>query len=97
MASFGIVHRYASGTKQQYDNTVAVVHPDGGKSLPQGQTYHAAGPTDDGGWVVVAMWESQAAFEKFRDDILAPALGRLTDGLPGPPEATLFDVAVERS
>jgi hypothetical protein len=96
MASFGITHHFPGGTKQQYENTVAVVHPDGGRSLPPGQTYHAAGPTDDG-WLVVAMWESQATWEKFRDDVLGPALGSLTDGLPGPPVETTFEVAVEQS
>ncbi|MEY2478689.1 MAG: hypothetical protein QOG87_4004 [Actinomycetota bacterium] len=96
MGSYGIVNRFAGGTEQQYENTVAVVHPEGGKSLPPGQTYHLAGSTDDG-WIVVAVWDSQASWEKFRDDVLVPGLASITDGLPGPPEITTFDVAVDRS
>ncbi|MDQ1374943.1 MAG: hypothetical protein QOJ09_2281, partial [Actinomycetota bacterium] len=90
--AFGIVHRFAGGTKQQYENTVAVVHPDGGKSLPAGQTLHLAGATADG-WIVVAIWDSQGSFETFRDDILVPGLTKTTGGLPGPPDETTFEGA----
>lgn len=45
--TFGIIHRFKGATVAQYENAVKVVHPDGGKGLPPGQTYHAAGPTDD--------------------------------------------------
>ena len=49
MSTFGIVHRFPGGTKDQYEASIARVHPPGG--LPKGQTYHAAGASDDG-WVV---------------------------------------------
>ena len=58
MATFGITHRFAGGTKDQYEASIARVHPQDG-SLPAGQTYHAAGATDDG-WVVIALWDSSA-------------------------------------
>src|SRR5712692_4326283 len=61
MATFGITHYFKGGTKEQYDNTVKVVHPNGGKGLPPGQTYHAAGPTADG-FLVVAMWDTKASW-----------------------------------
>ena len=44
----------ASGKLKQ---PLEIVHPADG-SLPAGQTYHVAGPTDDG-WIIVAMWDSR--------------------------------------
>src|SRR5437588_10765409 len=70
MSTFGIIHRFAGGTKEQYEASIARVQPpDGG--LPKGQTYHAAGATDDG-WVVVALWDSRESWESFRDETLTP-------------------------
>jgi hypothetical protein len=89
--SFGIIHRFAGGTQEQYDNSIKAVHPDGGKKLPKGQTVHVAGPTADG-WLIMAVHESQASWEQFRDEILGPGLAQLDNGLPGPPEETTFEV-----
>jgi hypothetical protein len=66
MATFGIVHRFPGGTKEQYDASIARVHPADG-SLPAGQTKHAAGATDDG-WIVIALWDSRESWERFRDE-----------------------------
>ena len=89
MSTFGIVHRFRGGTADQYDNTVAVVHPEGG--LPPGQTFHAAGPTEDG-WVVVAIWDSRESWDRFRDETLLPGLQQAEDGLLGPPDETTFQI-----
>jgi hypothetical protein len=37
----GIVHHFPGGTKENYDASIAAVHPAGG--LPEGQIFHAAG------------------------------------------------------
>jgi len=95
MATFGIVHRFPGGNAEQYDASVAVVHPADG--LPEGQTYHAAGPTNDGGWIVVALWDSRESWERFRDGTLFPGFERLGDrGLPGPPQETTFEIHNEQ-
>jgi len=91
MAKFGLTHHFKGGTKEQYDATVKAVHPNDGKGLPAGQVYHAAGPTADG-FLVVAIWDSPASWERFRDDQLLPALGSLPNGLPAPPTETTFEV-----
>lgn len=91
-AGFGIIHRFESGTREQYEAALPAVHRNGGKGLPDGQVLHLAGPTGDGGWVVVAVHESQASWERFRDDILLPGLASVENGLPGPPEETTFQV-----
>jgi hypothetical protein len=93
MATFGIVHRFPGGTREQYDNVVEVVHPDGGKALPEGQLLHLAGPTGDG-WLVLAVHESRESWERFRDDTLTPGLASVDDGLSGPPEELTFEVDV---
>ena len=41
----------------RYKASIAAVHTSGG--LPEGQTYHAAGPTD-GGILIAAVWESKS-------------------------------------
>jgi hypothetical protein len=90
--SYGIVNYFKDGTKAQYDATVEKVHPDNGKGLPPGQTHRVGGETDDG-FIVCATFESKAAWEKFRDGTLLPALGELGDkGLPGPPQTWEFEV-----
>jgi len=89
--SFGIIHRFPGGTQEQYDNTVKVVHPDGGKKLPPGQSLHVAGATDDG-FLVFAVHDSKATWEAFRDGTLVPGLAKVENGLAGPPEEITFDV-----
>ncbi|MFI5046427.1 MAG: hypothetical protein ACHQIG_05140 [Acidimicrobiia bacterium] len=89
--AYGIVHYFEGGTAEQYQNTVAVVHPDGGATLPAGQTYHAAGVTPDG-FVVVAIWDSEDDYVKFRDESLLPGFASVENALPGPPDETTFEV-----
>jgi hypothetical protein len=89
--SYGIVHRFPGGTKEQYDNSIKAVHPNGGKDLPAGQTLHVAGATDDG-WLIVAVHESKESWEKFRDDVLEPGLAKVENGFAGPPQETTFEV-----
>jgi len=88
--AYGIVHFFPGGTKEQYEASIAAVHPGPGQ-LPEGQTFHAAGPSP-GGWTIMAVHESQQSWERFRDDILMP---RFQQGIPGgftsPPQETSFD------
>jgi len=45
--AYGVVHHFPGGTKEQYEASVAAVHPSDG-SLPAGQIFHAAGPSEGG-------------------------------------------------
>lgn len=89
--AYGIVHFFAGGTKEQYEASLGAVHPDR-NTLPEGQIYHAAGPSE-GGWTIVAIHDSKASWEKFRDNILMP---RMAKGVPGgftaPPQEMAFEV-----
>jgi hypothetical protein len=89
--TFGIIHRFDGTTSDQYDNAVRAVHPNGGKGLPPGQLYHAAGPSE-GAFVVVAMWDSEASWVKFRDETLLPGLATVENGPSSPPQETTFHV-----
>jgi hypothetical protein len=89
--SYGIVHQFAGGTQEQYQASIAAVHPSDG-SLPEGQLFHAAGPSA-GGWTIVAIHDSHQSWERFRDETLMP---RMTEGIEGgftaPPSETAFEV-----
>jgi hypothetical protein len=89
--AYGIVHFFAGGTKQQYDASLAAVHPRDG-SLPAGQIFHAAGPSP-GGWTIVAFHESRESWERFRDGTLMPRMREgIKGGFAGPPQETAIDV-----
>ena len=68
--AYGIVHHFPGGTKEQYEASVAAVHP-GREILPKGQIYHAAGASA-GGWTIIAVHDSKKSWEQFRDEILMP-------------------------
>jgi hypothetical protein len=89
--AYGVVHRFAGGTKDQYEASIAAVHPSRDQ-LPEGQLWHAAGPSE-GGWTVVALHESQESWEKFRDGTLMPKMqAGIEGGFTAPPEETTFEV-----
>jgi hypothetical protein len=89
--TYGVVHKFAGGTKEQYEASIAAVHPESG-GLPEGQLYHAGGPTEDG-WTIMAVHDSRASWEKFRDGILMPRMAQGIDGgFLAPPEETAFEI-----
>jgi hypothetical protein len=89
--AYGVVHKFAGGTKDQYEASIAAVHPSGG-GLPEGQVFHAAGPSADG-WTIIAVHDSQARWEHFRDTILIPTMtAGIAGGFTAPPEETGFEV-----
>jgi hypothetical protein len=89
--AYGIVHQFPAGTQEQYEASIAAVHPSGG-SLPEVQIFHAAGPSADG-WTVIAIHDSQESWERFRDDILGPKLAAgVEGGFVVEPQETGFEV-----
>jgi hypothetical protein len=90
--AYGIVHRFRGGTKEQYEASLAKVHPNQGADLPEGQSLHIGGRTEDG-WIVVAIHDSRESWERFRDETLTPGLQDLGKaGFAAPPEETTFEV-----
>jgi hypothetical protein len=93
---YGVVHQFAGGTEEQYQASIAAVHPSDG-SLPEGQIIHLAGPSGDG-WVIVAVHDSKDSWERFRDGTLMPRMqAGIAGGLEGPPQETAFEVTNQDS
>ena len=89
--AYGIVHFFPGGTQEQYKASVGAVHPSDG-SLPDGQIFHAAGPSE-GGWTIMAVHESQESWEQFRDSVLMPKMQQgIEGGFQSPPEETAIDL-----
>jgi hypothetical protein len=89
--AYGVVHFFAGGTQDQYDASIAAVHPGEGL-LPDGQLFHAAGPSE-GGWTIMAVHESKESWEAFRDGILMPRMqAGIEGGFAAPPEETTVDL-----
>lgn len=89
--AFGIVHHFPGGTREQYEASIAAVHPADG-SLPDGQIFHAAGPSE-GGWTIMAVHESQASWEAFRDGTLVPSMqAGIPGGFTSPPQETTMEL-----
>ena len=89
--AYAIIHFFKDGTAEQYEASLAAVHPDP-STLPQGQILHVAGPSK-GGWTVIAVHESKESWEAFRDNKLMPKMQEGVDGgFTAPPEETSFQV-----
>ncbi|MDX6525578.1 MAG: hypothetical protein QOI43_1089 [Gaiellales bacterium] len=88
--AYGVVHFFPGGTSDQYEASIAAVHPADG--LPAGQIFHAAG-SSPGGWTIVAVHDSQESWERFRDDVLMPQMQQgISGGFTSPPSETTVDV-----
>ena len=89
--AYGIVHHFSGGTKEQYEASIAAVHPSR-DTLPKGQIFHAAGASP-GGWTIVAIHDSKESWEGFRDGILMPRLQQgIEGGFTTPPRETALEV-----
>jgi hypothetical protein len=86
--AYAYVHDVASSWEQYELVAAALVEP-----LPEGLIVHVAGPTDEG-VRIIDVWESEAAWELFRAERLAPAIAAL--GGPARPQPTFRDLHPER-
>jgi hypothetical protein len=88
---FGIIHHFPGGTQQQYEASIAAVHPSRDQ-LPEGQTFHAAGPSARG-WTIMVVFDSRQSWEGFRDGTLMPRFQQgIEGGFATPPEETEIDL-----
>jgi hypothetical protein len=89
--AYAITHFFRGGTKEQYEASIAVLHPSR-DTLPKGQIFHVAGPSA-GGWTIVAVHDSKESWEQFRNEILMPKLSNgINGGFTTSPEETAFEV-----
>ena len=88
---YGVMHFFAGGTQDQYEASIAAVHPGAGQ-LPAGQIFHAAGPSE-GGWSIMAIHDTQESWETFRDTTLIPSMAAgIAGGFTAPPEERVVDI-----
>jgi hypothetical protein len=83
-----ITHFWPGATVDQYNATVSAVHPAGG--LPEGQIYHAAGPTD-GGVLITAVWDSKEQADSFVKGKLMASMP-IAGGFEGGPEERAAEI-----
>jgi hypothetical protein len=82
--SYAFVQDIAASWPDYQQFAAALVEP-----APAGLILHAAGPTDEG-FRIIAIWEDEAAWQRFRTARLAPAIACL--GGPARPEPTFRDL-----
>jgi hypothetical protein len=83
-----MTHFWPGGTEDQYRTNLAAVHPASG--LPEGQTFHAAGPTE-GGFLIAAVWESKEHSDRFLSEVLIPSMP-VEGGFAGQPEERVAEI-----
>jgi hypothetical protein len=89
--AFGIIHHFPGGTEKQYDATFRAVHVSD-TELPEGQIFHAAGPSGDG-WTVLAIHDSEENWNEFRDQVFMPRLqAGVPSGFATPPQESTMEV-----
>jgi hypothetical protein len=81
-------HFWPGGTEDQYRTTVKAVHPSNG--LPEGQTYHAAGPTE-GGFLITAVWDSRESADRSVQGTLLARMP-IEGGFDGRPEERAAEI-----
>lgn len=90
--SYLMVHFWPAGTEEQYRAMIGTLHAGG--VLPEGQTHHAAGPTE-GGFLISALWDTKEHADAFGARI--GALMPIEGGFQGPPEERTAAVVNEAS
>jgi hypothetical protein len=75
------------GSQQAYEQIRAQL----GLEKPAGGIFHIAGPSPNGGWRVIEVWESEEAARRFLEERFVPALRTL--GMSGTaPQRELWPV-----
>jgi hypothetical protein len=91
--SYLMTHFWPGGTEAEYRKNIGAVHP--GDGLPEGQRFHAAGPTD-GGFLIAAIWDSKEHADRFVQEVLLPKMP-LDGGLAGPPEERTAEIVNQQT
>jgi hypothetical protein len=71
-----------NGSQDVYERLRALI----GLERPAGGIFHLAGPSPDGGWRVIEVWESEEDAKRFYEDRLLPAAEAVGAEAPPPPQ-----------
>jgi hypothetical protein len=74
------------GSQETYDT----VRTKAGLERPAGGIFHVAGPSPNGGWRVIEVWESEEDAKRFVKERLQPAFEAV--GAPPPPTPQFWPV-----
>lgn len=88
----GLVFQFAKPRRDNYDRIIRLLGIDmkrGTGNWPSGLLSNAAGTSADGGLVVMEVWESRAALDRFMSDRLGPAIQKA--GIDNVPRMTWVD------
>jgi hypothetical protein len=77
----GVVLEIKGGTLAQYDEVLKRMGLSPGGTTPPGGQFHWVAETDDG-LIIVDVWESREAFDKFAAEKIGPLSAEV--GLPAP-------------
>ena len=70
------------GSQEIYDT----IREKAGLDRPAGGIFHFAGPSPNGGWRVIELWESEEDAKRFVKERLVPAFEAVGAPLPPPPQ-----------
>jgi hypothetical protein len=73
---------HPEGSQEIYDKVSAQL----GLESPAGGIFHVAGPSPNGGWRVIELWESEEDAKRFVQERLRPAFEAVDAPLPPPPQ-----------
>ena len=85
MTAIGFVLNIPGGTCEQYLSILQTLGIELHGKPVAGQVLHAAGPYE-GGWRVVDVWESRAAFDRFFHEQLVGVIEQVGGPQPEPPQ-----------
>jgi hypothetical protein len=90
----GVLVTMPGVTKEQYERVNKSIfghYPITSRDVPDELILHSAGPTPDG-WYVYDIWKSRAAFERFGQKRVAPAVREVTGRDFGAQAPQYFDI-----
>ena len=73
------------GSQEIYDRVREQI----GLEKPAGGIFHVAGPSPNGGWRVIEVWDSEADAKRFVTERLLPAFKAVGASAPPPPQLWL--------
>ena len=85
-----MVTKVSDASLDQYDAVNAKLGVD--SNPPEGLIVHAAASGEGDGFVILEVWESTEAFERFANERLGPAVEEVTQGQGGPPDREVYQL-----
>jgi hypothetical protein len=70
------------GSQEIYERVRELI----GLERPPGGVFHLAGPSPNGGWRVIEVWESEEDAQRFFEERLLPAAEAVGAAAPPPPQ-----------